>query len=47
MIVIAHRYSTLNICSKIFVIKEGTIWESGSHHELKEKKGEYYSLLEF
>ncbi len=41
IIVIAHRLSTIKNCSKIFVMKSGTIVESGSHEELITKEGVY------
>lgn len=40
-IMIAHRLTTVTGADKIFVIKEGTICEEGSHHELVEKNGLY------
>lgn len=44
IIVIAHRLSTIKRCDKILAMSEGTIQESGSHDELMNKKGFYYSL---
>lgn len=43
-IIIAHRLSTVKNVSKIFVMKKGEIVETGSHNELIEKKGYYYTL---
>ncbi|MBZ9626339.1 ABC transporter ATP-binding protein/permease [Clostridium sp. FP2] len=43
-ILIAHRFSTVKLADKIFVIKDGEIIEEGSHEKLIEIKGEYYSL---
>ena len=43
-IVIAHRLSTIINCNKIFLLEHGQIVESGSHTELIELKGRYYSL---
>lgn len=42
--VIAHRLSTIRDADKVIVINHGEITESGSHHELLEKKGFYYQL---
>ncbi len=43
-IVIAHRLSTIRHVDCIYVIKDGTIVEHGTHDELV-KKGEFYSSL--
>ena len=43
-IVIAHRLSTIENASKIIVLDEGQISESGTHNELIEAKGIYQSL---
>ncbi len=43
-LIIAHRLSTIRDADKIIVIENGSIAESGSHEELLEKKGCYYSL---
>ena len=43
-IVIAHRLSTIENASKIIVLDEGHISESGTHSELIEAKGIYQSL---
>jgi ATP-binding cassette subfamily B protein len=45
VIIIAHRLSTIQKCDTINVIDKGTIIESGSHDELKEKGGMYSLLL--
>lgn len=42
--VIAHRLSTIRNADRIFVIDRGGILEQGSHAELMEKEGAYYSL---
>lgn len=42
--VVAHRLSTIVNSDKILVIKDGDILESGTHHELLNKKGYYYRL---
>ena len=43
-IVIAHRLSTIENASKIIVLDNGQIVESGSHNELIENKSVYHSL---
>jgi len=43
-IVIAHRLSTIAGLERILVMHDGEIVESGSHDELLELKGRYYSL---
>ncbi len=43
-LVIAHRLSTIERADLIVVMKEGTIVESGAHHELLEQAG-YYAAL--
>jgi len=42
--VIAHRLSTIKRASRILVIDEGQIKESGTHAELIRQKGHYYRL---
>ncbi|CAG8780221.1 3012_t:CDS:2, partial [Gigaspora rosea] len=41
---IAHRLSTTQHADVIFVIKEGRVIEQGSHKQLLERKGMYYSM---
>ena len=43
-IVIAHRLSTIENATKIIVLDEGSIKESGSHADLIEQEGIYQSL---
>lgn len=45
-IVIAHRLSTIQNADVILVVKNGSIIESGTHSELVEKKGEYFSFVQ-
>jgi ATP-binding cassette subfamily B protein len=43
-IIIAHRLSTIVQCEKILVMSQGQITETGSHSELMEKRGKYFSF---
>jgi len=45
-IVIAHRLSTIEKADRIVVLQKGRIAETGSHHELLEKKGIYAHLYQ-
>lgn len=42
--IIAHRLSTIKNADKILVMKDGKILETGTHQELLDKEGFYYSL---
>ena len=42
---IAHRLSTLRNATRLIILDNGTIAESGTHDELMAKKGIYYSLV--
>lgn len=44
-LVIAHRLSTVRNASKILVLEQGEIMESGSHDELMSQEGRYYKLV--
>jgi ABC-type bacteriocin/lantibiotic exporter with double-glycine peptidase domain len=43
-LIIAHRLSTIMRCDKIYVMDRGEFVESGTHHELMQKKSLYYEL---
>jgi len=43
--IIAHRLSTIRNADLICVVDEGKIVEKGSHSELVERRGRYYSLI--
>jgi ATP-binding cassette, subfamily B, bacterial len=42
---ISHRFSTVRLADRIFVIENGSIIESGSHHELISLNGRYANLF--
>jgi ATP-binding cassette, subfamily B, bacterial len=44
--IIAHRLSTVVGADRIFVLKDGTICEMGTHLELMSKRGYYASLVQ-
>ena len=44
-ILIAHRFSTVKLADQIYVLKNGSVIESGSHKELMKRNGEYASLF--
>jgi ATP-binding cassette subfamily B protein len=43
--IIAHRLSTIKTCDNIVVIKDGEVFESGTHLELLEKENGLYRML--
>jgi ABC-type multidrug transport system fused ATPase/permease subunit len=43
-VVIAHRLATIERANKIFVVKDGTIMESGTHADLMKGGGLYAEL---
>jgi ABC-type bacteriocin transporter len=42
--IIAHRLSTIMRCDRIYVMEQGQIIESGTHHELMLSQGKYVEL---
>ncbi|HPQ21808.1 MAG TPA: peptidase domain-containing ABC transporter [Saprospiraceae bacterium] len=44
-IVVAHRLSTVKHADQIIVLENGCIVESGTHTELVDKKGSYFTLV--
>ncbi|MCW3074289.1 MAG: transporter ATP-binding protein [Flaviaesturariibacter sp.] len=45
VIVVAHRLSTVKAADQIVVLHKGTIAERGTHTELVNRKGHYYTLV--
>jgi ATP-binding cassette subfamily B protein len=43
---IAHRLSTLRNADRLLVMDAGRIVEMGTHHELLERKGAFYKLVQ-
>lgn len=42
---ISHRLSSCRFCDRIIVLKNGSIYEEGTHDELMEKENGYYAKL--
>jgi ATP-binding cassette subfamily B protein len=45
VVIVAHRLSTVQHADNIIVLDKGKIVEEGTHKELAEKKGAYYTLV--
>lgn len=45
VVVVAHRLSTVKNADKIVVLDKGKIVEEGTHNELTQKRGIYYTLV--
>ncbi len=45
-VIISHRFSTVRMADRILVLKNGRVWEHGSHEELLQKKGLYAELFQ-
>jgi ATP-binding cassette subfamily B protein len=45
-ILISHRFSTVRMADRIYVLKQGSVIEGGSHEELLKLKGVYADLFE-
>jgi ATP-binding cassette subfamily B protein len=45
VIFISHRFSTVRLADRIFVIDQGELIEQGSHQELLDLGGEYAKLF--
>ncbi len=44
-VIVAHRLSTVQNADNIVVLEKGRIIEQGTHRELTEKRGAYYTLV--
>jgi len=45
-ILISHRFSTVRMTDRIYVLKHGSVIESGTHEELVNRQGVYADLFE-
>ena len=45
-IIIAHRLQTIQECDQVLVLHHGVVQEYGTHDELMDKQGLYYTLHE-
>jgi ATP-binding cassette, subfamily B, bacterial len=45
VVVVAHRLSTVKNADQIVVLNNGIITETGTHNELINLRGEYYTLV--
>ena len=45
VVIVAHRLSTVMHADQIVVLEKGEIIEIGTHKELTEKRGAYYTLV--
>jgi ATP-binding cassette subfamily B protein len=46
VVIAAHRLSTIRNADMIVVMKQGKIIESGTHNELLDRRGEYFTLVQ-
>ena len=46
VVIIAHRLSTVKNCDQIIVLNQGGVSECGTHEELINLRGEYFSLIQ-
>jgi ATP-binding cassette subfamily B protein len=45
-VLISHRFSTVRMADRIFVLEGGRIAEEGSHHQLVALGGKYAEMFE-
>ena len=45
VVFISHRLSSARMADKIYMMKDGSVVESGSHEELMEHKQDYYDMF--
>lgn len=45
VVIVAHRLSTVKNADNIIVLDKGKVIEQGTHNELTQKRGHYYSLV--
>lgn len=45
-LIIAHRLSTVSLANRIVVLREGSVVEQGTHHELLKLRGCYFDLCQ-
>jgi ATP-binding cassette subfamily B protein len=45
VVIVAHRLSTVQHADNIIVLDKGKIVEEGTHKDLTEKRGAYYTLV--
>ena len=47
VIIITHRTNTLKVCDNIFIIKDGSIIQSGKYQKLKKNSKLFKAISEF